>query len=242
MPRLIDLQGLTNDQLDTFYGCLSVTSERSQTSFPAILVATLCDARDFVRHWNAVQIPAPSSKHKIWLRIHDPRVLHQLLRILNPMQRIGLFGPAHAFYYWVGNSWATALRNLKEGATEHITSVGPLGWDWKRIEQISIVNRALHGAAVRDLSALTVQSALAERLIERAITHHRLSAKADLIEFTTRGLIFGPLFDEHPKIAVAIKETSSTEPTSLSDRFALIEDAVWVSFHEPLQSSPTDQI
>lgn len=242
MPGLIDLDGFCKVQWDFFYACLSEASERFQAPFPAILVATSYDARELARHWNAIQLPTLIGKHKFWLRIHDTRVLHQLLRILNPMQRLGLFGPAHAFHYWLGDRWTTALRDSIEGAGRRIASIGPLGWDWERIEQISIINRALHGAAIHDLSTLTIQSALAERLIKRAITHHRLSTKADLIEYTTRGIIFGPLFDEHPTIVTAIKELSVSECTSLSDRFALVEDAVWASFNKLPNSRPTDQI
>jgi len=158
------------------------------------------------------------------------------------MQRLGLFGPARAFHYWLGDRWTTALRDSKDEAGRRVASVGPVGWDWQRIENISIINRALHGAAIRNLSALTVQSALAEWLIERATKNHGLSTKADLVEYTTRGIIFGPLFDEHPTVASAIKELPVFECTSLSDRFALVEDAVWASFHELPASRAKDQV
>lgn len=233
MPAVVDLQQLSEDRLSTLCTILQDACEEFRASSSvAILIATSSDLREFVRHWNAVQLVTSYNEYKFWLRIHDSRVLHQLLRILNPMQRRSLFGQAQTFHYWIGNSWTTALRNLKGEAEGHLPSIGPVGWDWARIERIGIVNRALLGAGIHDLIALNTQGELAEQLIERAITRHGLSDKADLTVYATRGLLFGPLFDEHPRIAGVIKiSTGSEEPTSLSDRLAMIEDAVWASFH-----------
>ncbi|QOY95471.1 DUF4123 domain-containing protein [Massilia sp. UMI-21] len=233
MPGAVDLQQLSEDRLNALCTILQGACEgHLASSSVAIFVATLSDTHEFARRWNAVQLVRRYNKRNFWLRIHDSRVLHQLLRMLNPMQRRGLFGQAQRFHYWIGNSWTTALREAKSEAEGNLPSIGPIGWDWARIERIGIVNRALISAGIQDLRALESQAVLAEQLIERAVTRHRLSEQADLIEYATRGLLFDPLFDEHPAIASAIKlPPASEETTSLSDRLALIEDTVWASLH-----------
>lgn len=230
MPALVHLQQLSSAQWNEFLTGLCEAYKGNQQSSITILIATQENPSELARHWKKLQIARPSPKRKVWLRLHDSRVLHQLLRILDSKQRRVLFGSAQAFSYWIANGWTTVVLD-PDGTGRSASSVGPAGWDWTRIEQIGIVNRALYEAGIRDVHALAVQGALAEQLITRAQNHHGLSDKADVVEFTTRGLIYGATFDEHPRIGVAIAGSpESPGDSSLSDRFALITDEIWASF------------
>lgn len=228
LPGLVDLQSLPDNRKRALCTCLQDTYDELRPAFVAIFFAASSSAHQFARHWNRIQSGAFSQKQKSWFRAHDPRVLHQLLRILSPMQRRGLFGSAYAMHYWIGNKWVTALRETEDAPVGHAPSIGPAGWDWRRIEHISIINRALHRAGLRSLSELTIQGAVAEQLLEQAIVNYGFENSADLVEYTARGLLFGPSFDKNPAISAALQQVANiTGSMCLSDRFARIDESVW---------------
>jgi hypothetical protein len=235
MPKLIGIRNASDDQLYALLDCMHGAEKSGQPPPVALLVQTSVGAVEFARHWNLMQLATPQPKRKLWLRLHDPRVLHQLLRILTPMQCRRLFGRSEAFTYWVGEEWVIARAEASiprnSGAAEQPVAVPGAGgtrWDWARIEQIGIVNRALHGAGVRRAAAMTIQGALAEQLIERASVRHGLVDHADRVEFAIRGLTTSDKFDEHPHVARAIEpRTEHGEESSLSDRLSLIDQHIW---------------
>jgi hypothetical protein len=243
MPNLIDLQNASDDQLRVLSECLRRAHEFGQPPPVAMLVMTSLSAKEFVRHWNSMQLASLPPKRKVWLRLHDPRVLHQLLRILTPTQRQKLFRRSEAFTYWVGEEWIIAAANggnsLHTCSAEHGVALpygGQTKWDWTRIEKIGIVNRALLGAGVRRAAALTSHGALAEQLIERAYARHGLVDHADMVEFAVRGLTTSNTFDEHPNVARVIKPgTDHGEESSLSDRLALIDEHTWDELRRPVK-------
>jgi hypothetical protein len=243
MPNLIVLRNASDNQLGALSECLRRAHEFGQPPPVAILVMTNVSAKEFVRHWNSMQLASPQPKRKVWLRLHDPRVLHQLLRILTPIQRRQLFGRSEAFTYWVGEEWIIAAADggnpLNNRSAEHGVALpygGTTKWDWTRIEQIGIVNRALLGAGVRQAAALTSQGALAERLIERAYARHGLVDHADMVEFAARGITTSDTFDEHPNVARVIKPgTDRGEESSLSDRLAWIDEHTWDELRRPVK-------
>jgi hypothetical protein len=243
MPKLIDIRNAPADQLYALLDCLHGAQKRGEPPPVALLVQTNVGAKEFARHWNLMQMPTPQPKRKVWLRLHDPRVLHQLLRILAPMERRRLFGQSEAFTYWVGEEWVIApaegSTRSNNGAVAHGVAVpyaGGTTWDWARIQQIGIVNRALHGAGVRGAAALTSQGALAEQFIERANARHGLVDHADMVEFAIRGLTTSDTFDEHPNVARVIKAgTAPVEESSLSDRLALVDVHIWNELRQPVK-------
>jgi hypothetical protein len=229
MPRLIDLRMMAEDHSSALLECLHRAQVNEIPPPLAVLVQTELDAKEFARYWNTMQVATPQPGRRAWLRVHDPRVLHQLLRILNTQQRRKLFGQSTAFTYWAGGEWLSAL------ADDDIVVDGSAAWDWARVERIGIVNRALHGADVRKAAALAAQSALAEQLIERANKRHGLISQADMVEFAIRGLTTRTDFDEHPTVAPSIRpESDPDEESSLADRLALIDDSVWLELLTPL--------
>jgi hypothetical protein len=235
MPTLIDLRRTPIDRLNALLNCLNEASENGEPPAIALFIKSDSSATEIARHWNAMQLAQPRLSRTVWLRLHDPRVLHQLLRILDPMQRRKLFGKAKAFSYWIGSEWVTTEidlnhqpngQSIAHGAGE--LYAGPAKWDWARIERIGLVNRSLHGAGIREAATLTGASALAEQLMERAAGSYGLVDQADLVEFATRGLKTHPTFDEHPSVARLIKpDGRSAEQSSLYDRLALIEEHIW---------------
>ncbi|HBZ04976.1 DUF4123 domain-containing protein [Massilia haematophila] len=242
MPTLIDLQRTSRARSDALFKCMSEFPTDAGPLPPvALLLRTSASAAAIARHWNSMQLVEPRPGARLWLRLHDPRVLHQMLRVLSPAQRRRLFGPSQAFTYWVGGTWVSAMREMDDSPTQIAgndpsppTAAWAMAWNWKRIERIGLVNRALHGAGVVGASALTSQGALAEQLMERALKHGLID-QADLVEFATRGLLTNFGFDDHPVVSRAIP--SSDGDSRLSDRFALIPEHVWTELRptKPMQ-------
>jgi len=245
MPVLIDLKRTSADRLNVLFEGLDESCRWGEPPSITIFIKTNNSVTEIARHWNAMQIAESQRGQKLWLRLHDPRVLHQMLRILSPMQRRKLFGLSQALIYWVGEAWVTAMREPgAEPSSQDRKNVevapyaGPPKWDWSRIERIGLVNRALLGAGIKGVSALTIHGALAEQLIERAVRRHMLSEPVDLVEFAVRGLQTTPVFDECHDVARAIRpDANSSNDSNLADRFALIDERIWESLRQPIPSS-----
>lgn len=243
MPRLIDLKRTPRARSDALFECMCELSADSQSLPPvALLIRTGASAAAVARHWNSMQLVEPRPGVRLWLRLHDPRVLHQMLRVLSLAQRRKLFGSSQAFTYWIGGAWVSATREMDGLATQTAgsnSSSPSVAWPttrhWERIERIGLVNRALHGAGVVGPAAMTSQGALAEQFIERAVKHG-LVEQADLVEFATRGLLTNSTFDDHPAVTRAIRPSPDGD-SCLSDRFALIPDHVWTELRQtkPMQ-------
>lgn len=233
MPSLIDLAHLPGDRLDALLACINSACESDKPPPIALLIQTDSSATEIARHWNAMQLPERGLIRKSWLRLHDPRVLHQMLHILQPMQRRQLFGTARALTYSISNEWVREYRDTNSPSVDQIVQngvapyAGPARWDWVRIERIGLVNRALHAAGIQQAAVLRSRGALAEKLIERAIARHGIVDRADLVEFAVRGLKAHEQFDQHPDVARALKTNPVSTDSSLSDRFALIDEHVW---------------
>ena len=228
MPRLIDLRTMTDERSGTLLESLHQAHTSGQAPPIALLVRAELDSKEFTGYWNALQLAMPQPGQQAWLRVHDPRVLHQLLRILNPAQRRKLFGRSAAFTYWVAGEWLTAQ------ASDAVPTGGIAAWDWPRVERIGVVNRALQSAGVCDAAALSSQGALAEQLIDRASARHGLVSQADMVEFARRGLSTRATFDEHPTVAASITpDADHGEDSTLADRFDLIDDDVWNELRQP---------
>ena len=245
MPTLVNLRRTPLDRLNVLLDGLEELCGRGEPPSVALFIKTDCTVTDIARHWNAMQIAQPPRGRKLWLRLHDPRVLHQMLRVLDPMQRRKLFGLSQEFIYWVGGQWVTASRELGPAPSNQVLRndvvapyAEPAKWNWNRIERIGLVNRALLGAGIREAAVLTSQGPLAEQLIERAVVRHGLSGPADLVEFAVRGLQTKPAFDEHRDVVRAIRvDIASANDSSLADRFALIDEQVWSSLRQSINSS-----
>ncbi|QYF95413.1 DUF4123 domain-containing protein [Massilia sp. PAMC28688] len=223
MPRLLDLRALAPAQNDALLTSLFQAQQNGEAPIVSMLVQTEADARAFITHWNGLQYATAAGGGKVWLRVHDPRVMHQLLRILTAGQRRKLFGPIEQLAYFVGATWVQAPEAPAAG-----TAAVGTAWNWARVERIGLVNRALQAAGVQDPQALWVQGERAERLIDHATLRHQLTAPGDLVEFAMRGLLHGDAFDRHPQVAAAIPPSSDPDDDStLADRLALLDDHVW---------------
>ena len=243
MPTLIDLKRTPRARSDVLFECMCELPPDAGTSPPlALLLRTSASAAAITRHWNSMQLVEPRPGGRLWLRLHDPRVLHQMLRVLSAAQRRKLFGLSKAFTYWVGGTWVSATRELDGSSIQTAgndfsssSAAWPLAWNWERIERIGLVNRALHGARVVGASALASQGALAEQLMERALKHGLID-QTDLVEFATRGLLTNPGFDDHPAVIRAIRPSPDGD-SCLADRFALIPEHVWTELRQtkPMQ-------
>lgn len=233
MPTLIDLKRTPRARSDALFERICESPpDACVPPLVALLARASTDAAVFVRHWNSVQLVECRPGTKLWLRLHDPRVLHQMLRVLSLAQRRKLFGPSQALTYCVSGAWMSIAREVDASANQIAGSdcsspcaVWPMTWNWERIERIGLVNRAIHGAGVIGPAAMTSQGVLAEQFIERAI-QHGLVEQADLVEFATRGLLTNSRFDDHPAVIRAIRPSPDGD-SCLSDRFALIPEHVW---------------
>ena len=243
MPKIIALRNLPQQQRHTLLDSIHEAVKLGDQPPVALFVKTNAELKSFLHQWNVAQVCDLKNGHKAWLRLHDTRVLHQMLRVLKPSQRPRFFSNAESLIYFIADEWITyflptdALCDSQTATKNAELSGGifePLSWD--RIYRIGLINRALLGASIRNASALTSQGALAEQLIERAERLYGLSDTSDLVEFATRGLTIGSKFDEHPRIAAAIRPiTSSGEDSSLADRLAIIGEHVWGELRQSSQ-------
>jgi hypothetical protein len=227
MPRLIDLRALATDVADVLLNQLQDAYATQTPPSVCVLIDTDTDVADFARHWNASQLVSPGPGLTSWLRLHDPRVLHQLLRMLTTSERAALFGRARAMTYWLGGLWVSARANDGKAAEPRPPSGGRAQWNWGRIERIGIINRALQDAGIagKDMHR---QGAVVEELITHAGQRYGLASTDDLVEFAVRGLTTSLDFDTHPQIAPAIMPDADPDDDSrLADRLALIDDDVW---------------
>lgn len=244
MPRLLVLRSLPEVQRHALLDSIHEAAKAGDESPVGLFVKTDADVKAFVRQWNAAQICEPKPGQKVWLRLHDPRVVHQLLRILTSRQRRQFFLNSQALTYWVGREWMTesvwediSHEESKSAITAAVTSNATERVDWERIGRIGLINRALNGASVRDASSMTTQGLLAEQLMQRAGRFYGLTEPADLVEFAMRGLTTTSAFDEHPEIAAAINvATSPDDDSSLADRFAMMSAQVWANLGQSQQS------
>lgn len=231
MPRLIDFRSMAFERKDALLQCLYNAHKEGLPPPVSLLIKSGVDAKDFASHWNALQLATPEPGRRVWLRLHDTRVMHQLFRMLTPQQRRPLFGRSEAFTYWVGGEW------MSVPASADPSSAAGAKWDWPRIELIGTINRALHAAGVHHAAALASQGALAEQLIKRAMQRHGLSRQDDLVEFAMRGLSTRATFDEHPEVAAAIMPgTDPDDDANLTDRLALIDEPIWAALRQPLEN------
>jgi hypothetical protein len=242
MPTLVDLRRTPIDRLNALLNCLNKASENNEPPAIALFIKSDSSATEIRRYWNAMQLAQPRLSRPVWLRLHDPRVLHQMFRVLDPNQRRKLFGLSQEFTYWICGEWVTAVRQPCSALGNHLSKnsevnpyAGPAKWNWGRIERIGLVNRAMLAAGLSKAAALTTHGALAEQLIERAVGQYALFEPADLVEFAIRGLQAHPAFDKHRAVAYAIRPAAaSAGDSSLADRFALIDEQVWSSLRQPI--------
>jgi len=241
MPALIDLRRTPSAQQDVLFDRLKKCDGKGKPPVVALFIKSDCSVAEIKRHWNAVQFVELQHGRKLWLRLHDPRVLHQMLRVLDPMECRKLFGLSQALTYWVGGQWVAAVPQPSPVPGNQVHKdgrvapyAGPAKWNWSRIERIGLVNRALLTAGISEPAALTSQGALAEQLIERATGRHALFEPPDLVEFAARGLQIHPAFDERREVADAIRpDAASKGDSTLADRFALIDEQIWNSMRQP---------
>jgi hypothetical protein len=236
MPVLLDFRTMPANQADTLLEHLYDCQVNGVPPPVGLLIQTDDDAGTFVHRWNALQIATPGPGNKVWLRVHDSRVLHQLLRILTPAQTRRVFGRAEAFTYWVGGGWVTVHPPAPDDAEGSVAPVqSSLGrWDWQRVELIGAINRALQRAGINGADALLAKGALAEQLMERATVSYGLTSREDKVEFAARGLITNTKFDQHPQIAAAIIGGKDADgDATLADRLALIDEQVWEEIRQP---------
>lgn len=245
MPRLLVLRTLTRPQQDGLLECLYRAHQDGEPPLVALFLESAASTEDVVRHWNGMQVAAPKPELKFWLRLHDPRVLHQLLRIANADQRRRIFGHAESLTYWLDGAWTSARPSDADFARTSgpgggaIPFGGAVRWDWPRVERIGMVNRALAAAGVTGAAQLTRQGARAEQLFELAVARHGLADTSDIIEFAARGLTLVPDFDRHPEVSRAIPpRPAEDDDSNLADRFALLDDAIWQQLR---QVSVTDK-
>jgi Domain of unknown function (DUF4123) len=229
MPVLLSVSTLTSSQSASLLQAMDDVQIKEAPSLVALFVKTPAVREEFVAHWNALQVCRRTGA-PTWLRLHDPRVLHQLLRVLTPAQQATVFGRSTALTYTLGGEWLTVEK-------PDIAPVAAVFWDWLRVERIGLVNRALLRARVRSPAALSAQGAKAEGLIECAGTLHGLAHADDLVEFAYRGLVCGAGFDQYPEIKARLASQGPEDDSFLADRLALIEPEIWLAASSPQANS-----
>lgn len=229
MPALVDLKSARESALRELFAGTDDTAPGMKIPVVAVMLKTATGMDEVEHRWNAGQLASSYGGNPVWLRMHDPRVLHQLFRILSPAQCRHLFGRIDAITYRIGGEWverkigASIPQPPPDRANE-----APAYRDWARIARIGMVNRALRRAGIRAAAKLDICSETAEEGLRRAASRYGLLEAEDLTEFAFRSLVCRPGFDEDPSVAAAIRQYASSRSDSyLSDHFALIAPEVW---------------
>ncbi|MDY0961185.1 DUF4123 domain-containing protein [Massilia sp. CFBP9026] len=229
MPALVDLRSASEPELETLIAGNDAAAPEMRTPLVAVMLKATLGMDEVERHWNAMQLASPYGGGLVWLRMHDPRVLHQLFRILSPAQCRDLFGRVEAIAYRIGGEWVE--REIKSRAQQpglDRANEAPAHRDWARIGRIGIVNRALQRAGTRDAAQVDRCSEAAEEALDRAVSRYGLREIEDLTEFAFRALVCRAGFDDELSVAAAIRlHASSCHDSYLSDHFALINPDVW---------------
>ena len=239
MPVLLDFRTMPAKQCDSLLEYLYDCHVNSLAPLVGLLIQTSDEADAIASRWNTLQIGINAPGSKVWLRLHDPRVLHQLLRILPAAQKRRVFGKAEAFTYWVGGEWVTVPPPVLDLSVEESSPESRFGrWDWERVELIGAVNRALQKAAITGANALLAKGTMAEQLMERANSQYGLASRDDLVEFAARGLMTSATFDQHPKVNAAVRASKETDTdATLADRLALLDEQVWEEIRQSEQQN-----
>ncbi|MDY0973367.1 DUF4123 domain-containing protein [Massilia sp. CFBP9012] len=229
MSALVDLRSASEPELETLIAGDDTAAPEMRTPLVAVMLKTAIGMDEVARHWNAMQLASPYGAGLVWLRMHDPRVLHQLFRILPPAQCRDLFGRVEAIAYRIGGEWVEReIRSTAPLPGLNRANEAPAHRDWARIGRIGIVNRALQRAGIRDAAQIDMCSEAAEEALDRAGSRYALREAEDLTEFAFRALVCRASFDDEPCIAAAIRRhASSCHDSYLSDHFALIDPEVW---------------
>lgn len=229
MPALVDLKSARESALVALFGGTDDTAPGMKIPVVAMMLKTAIGMDEVERRWNAGQLASPENGNLVWIRMHDPRVLHQLFRIFSPAQCRHLFGRIDAITYRIGGEWveqkigASTPQPRPDRANE-----APAYRDWTRIARIGIVNRALRRADIRDAARLDICSEAAEAALDRGALRYGLLEAEDLTEFAFRALVCRPGFDEDPRVAAAMRQYAfSRNDSYLSEQFALIAPEVW---------------
>lgn len=229
MPALVDLRSASEPEMETLIAGDDTAAPELRTPLVAVMLKAKIGMAEVERRWNAMQLASPYGGGPVWLRMHDPRVLHQLFRILSRAQCRDLFGRVEAIAYRIGGEWVEReMRSSAQQPGSNHANEAPAHRDWARIGRIGIVNRALQRAGTRDAAQVDMCSEAAEEALDRAVSRYGLREAEDLTEFAFRALVCRAGFDDEPSVAAAIgRHASSCHDSYLSDHFALIAPDVW---------------
>ena len=229
MPALIDLRACSVEERNRLMAGDPGLDGRAQSPVVAVMLEGLVSTDEVERRWNATQLASLDQRHWFWMRMHDPRVLHQLFRVLSPEQCRYLFGRIAAVAYWVGGEWVINASHfdIPKGAVgARYGELSPN--DWRRVMRIGLVNRALERACIWGAAELVSNGSMIEQALDCATSHHGLSQDDDLVEFAFRALTCSHCFSDDSRVAAAITRYIANQHQSrLSDHFALIDPSIW---------------
>ena len=234
MPALIDLGSAPEPVLQNLFAGDDRAVRGTRDPVVSVLLKTTVGMDEVERRWNAMQLVSPDGRGFAWLRMHDPRVLHQLFRILSAAQCRHLFGRIDAITYWIGGD--RIERTIGSRAQQPLANR-----DWARVARIGVVNRALERACMRDAAGLDACSQTVEEALDRAASRYGLLEVGDLTEFGFRALVCRSGFDDDPRVAAAISQhAANRRDSSLSDHFPLIDPDVWRTLRNDAWSETGD--
>jgi Domain of unknown function (DUF4123) len=237
MPVMVNLRAMRLEDSAALLAGIDLAHERQEPPPVAVFVTSDQSVERFAAHWNALQMLRGEAGNA-WLRLHDPRVLHQLLRILHPPQVARLFAGTTSIDYCLHGQWLRVDKPATTRPDAEATRVSTTTeWDWLRIARIGLINRALQQAGRLAAEEQRDGGRLVEDLFRRASERHGLVEQDDLVEFAYRGLRFGPGFDEHPQIRSNLRAEPGDSESRLADRLALISEPIWAALaasHAPV--------
>lgn len=239
MPRLVALHALDRSTKDSLLELTARQAEDGEQPAVAALVecAEECagNVERLSRHIRRAQ-SCRCGVQTAWLRLHDPYVFVQLMRLIGEPSMPDLFGPVVRWHMYLGGRWCVArppVAGPRARALERSV--------WHALQRIGVVNRALIGLRWRRLEDIFAHSAHFDMLAMRAADRHGLDRPADQSAFAMLGALLREDFDEHPALssAIATHRADQTEvDRDAANRSSLIEvlqslpDATWQQVRE----------
>lgn len=229
MPRLVDLQALSDEQRAWILVKLDHSVARREQPVVSMLLASEAPAHEVVSHLKHQQAirQGPS---QAWLRLHDPYVFIQLARVLSDRALRELFGPVQRWTIWLADDWHQCTPQPRTGHEAEQGSL-PLARPWNAMLRIAAVNRCLLAKGWTSLDQIIKNSQHIDELVQRAQHTYRLSRPADAAAFATMAADLRLEFDQHPLLQPVIDgwraEGHDADGGSLIEELQALPQEAW---------------
>lgn len=181
LPALVNLSTLSASQIDALVEGLDRSQKFDEPIVLSALLETGGDERALVCALQRIQIAKGPQGQKAWLRVHDPRVMLQLPRVLHSSWDQWLWPISYWRSCW-GGQWF-AMKALST-PTPCLSSTFDQA-TWSELERIGAVNRSLAQLGLGHACDATAYGLTMSLSIERGQKKLALQSINDLVDYAS---------------------------------------------------------